>query len=77
MTGSSVEGVFKHPHKRNHSVVYLQQLLGILQEVQTVFNPTSRNFCPLLSEFFPALTLRLTWVKKKDRKCEVIQKDRN
>lgn len=53
--------VTSHTH---HS--YLQQLLGVLQEVQTVFDPASGNICPLLPELFPTLALRLTWIRKWD-----------
>lgn len=48
-------------------MLYLQQFLGILQEIETVFNPTSCNLCSLLSELFPALILRFTWVRWKRR----------
>lgn len=46
-------------------MLYLQQFLGILQEIETVFNPTSCDLCSLLSELFPALILRFTWVRWK------------
>lgn len=61
----------KQPHEgitTQATLEYLQQLLSILQEVKTVFDPTSRNLCSLLSELFPSLTLSLTWVRGKDKK---------
>lgn len=70
MIRTSVEKFHKHPHKGFHThatMEYLEQLLGILQEVKTVFDPTSRNLCSLLSDLFPSLTLCLTWVGEKDK----------
>lgn len=55
---------------------YLQQLLGVLQEVQTVFDPASGNICPLLPELFPPLALRLTWIRKWDTRMWDYRKNR-
>lgn len=62
--------IFPQSHKcnRTHTITpYLQQLLWVLQEVETIFDPTSCNLSSLLSELLPALTLRLTWVTQRQK----------
>lgn len=55
---------------------YLEQFLGILQEVEAVFDPASGNLCSLLSDLFPSLAFCLTWVREKDKKMLSAAKER-